>query len=150
MAAGSHNKRFSKVIFDRRQARTHRMPGSVFRSGPSEDAVQRGPRSKCAGRGAGRGVERLSGSSGPGQLCFKRLNTAVRGFLPRAATMIFFFNLKFAPKSLRCHVDFAVTRGVTRPNACGCYALLLYQSVSINSQTFTNKLISIYCPPPML
>lgn len=88
-AAGSHNKHFSEVIFDRRRARTHRMPASVFRCGPSEDGVQRGPRSRCAGRGAwGEGWKGSRGA--PGQLCFQHLHAAVRGFLPRAATVIFF------------------------------------------------------------
>lgn len=133
MAAGSHNKHFSKLIFTRRQARTYWMPVSVFRSRPFEDAVQRGPQ-----RGEG-----WKGSWGaPGSYVLSVLTR------PCAASSLvrpqWFFNLKFAPKSLRCHFDFAVTHGVTRPNACGCYALLLYQSLSINSQTFTNKLISIY------
>lgn len=48
----------------------------------------RGPDVQEEERGGGEGWKGSRGAAG--QLCFKRLHAAVRGFLPRAATVIFF------------------------------------------------------------
>lgn len=121
MATGNHNKHLSKLIFNQRQARTYWMPVSVYRSRPSEDAVQQGLQSKCAGRGAWRGWKGSWGAIGSYvSNVLTRLRTACSLERPQ-----WFLSLKFAPKSLRCHFDFTLTHGVTRCNACGCYTLLL-------------------------
>lgn len=87
----------------------------------------------------GEGWEGSRGAAGS-----KRLNATSHGFLPRDfSTRNLLPNHYAVTLTLPSHVASAgVARAVAK-------ALLLYQSVSINSQTFTNKLISIYCPPPM-